>query len=221
MAALLYKEWLKLRFNWLAVVLGNALFCLYLYLDIRHQFRIEHAEMLYYQASRIGHLFYGDLRFVPLITGVAVATAQFAPEVAKGRLRLSMHLPIGLDSLMLAHIAIGLGATVAVLGMDLAALAAIIGLYFPAAFVTSAVTTALPWMLAGIAGHLGTALILLEPMRRFQISYVLLSVGVVWLLHLSNRFGAYDHALCGLVLVVGMMVPAILVSAGRFRDGGR
>ena len=221
MQALLYKEWLKLKPYWLLILLGNLAFCGYLFLDIRHQFRVEHAEMLYYQASQIGRLFYADLRYVPLITGIALAVAQFAPEIIKGRLRLSMHLPVPLAPLVLAHIAIGLVALGVVLGLDMAALAITVGVFFPGAFVASALETALPWMLAGVAGYLGGALVMLEPIRRHQVSYLALTVGVVWLFHLSTRYEAYDRALPGLILLVVLTVPAILLSAIRFRDGGR
>ncbi len=220
MRALLYKEWIKLRPYWLVILLGNVLFCGYLFLDIRHQFQVEHAEMLFYQANRIGRLFYSDLRYVPLFTGAALAVAQFGPEVIKGRFRLSLHLPMGLVPLVFAHLVIGLVALTAVLGLDLSVLGLAVGTYFPAAFVVSALTTALPWMLAGVAGYLGGVLVLLEPVRRYQLSHLVLAAGIVWLCHLSTGYGAYDRAIWGLALVVGLMVPAALVSAIRFRDGG-
>lgn len=221
MKALLYKEWIKLRYYWLAILGANALFCAYFFLNLRHQFQIEHAEMLYYQANRIGRLFYGDFRYVPLLGGLALGVAQFAPEVVRGRFRLSMHLPIDLTKLVLAHLAIGLIGLGTVLALDLSVLALSIGTYFPAAFVTSALTTALPWMLAGVAGYLGTALVLLEPIRRYQLSYLVPVAGVIWLCNASTRYGAYDQALWGLVLAVGLLGPTVLVAAFRFRDGGR
>ncbi|MCG8510876.1 MAG: hypothetical protein MI741_16760, partial [Rhodospirillales bacterium] len=81
MRTLLYKEWIKLKPYWLLILSANLVFCAYLFLDIRHHFQVEHAEMLFYQANRIGRLFYSDLRYVPLLTGVALAVAQFAPEI--------------------------------------------------------------------------------------------------------------------------------------------
>ncbi|MCG8509854.1 MAG: hypothetical protein MI741_11565, partial [Rhodospirillales bacterium] len=139
----------------------------------------------------------------------------------KGRFRLSLHLPVGLVSLVLWHVLIGLIALGVVLALDLAALGMAIGTFFPGAFVTSALTTALPWMLSGVAGYLGATLVLLEPIRRFQVSHLVVVAGIVWLCHLSNRYGAYDRAIWGLALLVALTVPAILVSAFRFRDGGR
>lgn len=220
MTALLYKEWLKLRVAWGAVFAANFLFCIYLFLDIRHQFHVEHAEMLFYQANRIGRLFYADLRYLPLIDGLLLAVAQFAPEVLRGRFRLSVHLPIALTPLVMAHLGIGLLALAVVLGLDMLALALSIGLYFPAAFVSSALMTALPWMLAGVAAYLGVAMALLEPINQYRLTYLALTGGIVWLCHLSGHYNTYDLALGGLALLVALLVPAVLVSAARFRDGG-
>ncbi|MBB4266523.1 hypothetical protein [Roseospira visakhapatnamensis] len=220
MPALFYKEWLKLRPVLALLIAGTLAFSVYLFLSVRHQFRIEHAEMLYYQANHIGRLFYEDLRYVPLVTGVILAVAQILPEVQRGRLRLSLHLPIGLAPLVLAHLLIGLAALGVILALDLAVLALTIGTFFPAAFVASAVTTALPWMLAGVAAYLGGALALLEPDRRVQAANLVVTAGVVWLCHLSRQYGAYDHALWGLAGLVALMAPAVLLPAHRFRDGG-
>ncbi|SDH06890.1 hypothetical protein [Roseospirillum parvum] len=216
----LFKEWIKLRGWLLLLLLGHAVFAAYLFLSLRHQFRVEHPEMLFYQAGRIGRLFYDDLRYLPLASGLLLGLAQFLPEMTKGRLRLALHLPVGLGRMILSHLAVGLGALGLLLGLDLVALGLSVGTFFPAPFVSSALTTALPWMLAGVAGYLGMALILLEPERRFQVVNALVAGGVVWLCHLSPRFGAYDHALPGLALLVALMVPAALLPARRFRDGG-
>jgi hypothetical protein len=218
---LVYKEWLKLRFYFLALLAANAAFALWLFFSIDARFRNEHAEMLFYQANQIGTLFYDPLRWVPLITGIALAAAQFLPEITRGRLRLAMHLPVGLPRLVLVHLAIGLAFLAAISSLDAAALALTIAAYFPAAFVTSALTTAAPWLLAGVAGYLGTALVMLEPERRFQATNLVVAAGVVWLCHLSAQYGAYAHALPGLVALVALMVPAALLPAVRYRTGGR
>lgn len=222
MIPILYKEWLKLRPSWLLILLANTGFCLYLFLQVRHEFRVEHAEMLFYQASRVGKLFYEDIRTVPLLTGLAIAVAQWAPEMTKGRLRLALHLPMGTDRMILAHLAIGLATLGLVLAMDMAALVVTVATYFPSEFAGSAATTALPWFLAGVAAYLGATLVLLEPVRRYQATNLLIGLGgAVWLCLEPTGYGGFDHALWGLVLILGLLVPACLLPARRFRSGGR
>ncbi|MEY6431732.1 hypothetical protein ABC977_04840 [Thioalkalicoccus limnaeus] len=219
MRALLFKEWIKLR-PWLALlVVGHLTFAVWFFLSMRQEFRVEHAEIIFHQASRIGRLFYDDLRYVPLVTGALLGVAQFLPEVSRGRLRLAMHLPVPLGALMAGHLALGLAALLVLLAFDLGALAVTVGVFFPAPFVASAVATALPWMLAGVAAYLGAALVLLEPVRWRQALNLVVVGGVIWLCHLSNAYGAYDLALPGLVLLTVLIAPAALLAAARFRDG--
>lgn len=221
MRALAVKEWIKLR-PWLGLIgLGHLAFGAWFYLSMRHQFRVEHAEMIYYQANRIGRLFYEDLRYVPLATGAVLGVAQFLPEVLRGRLRIAMHLPMGLGALILAHLGLGLGLLAVFLAFDLAVLAGTVGTFFPGPFVASALATAAPWMLAGIAAYLGAALVLLEPDRRTQAVNLTVAGGVVGLCHLSGEYNAYDTAIWGLAVLAGLMVPATLRAAARFRDGGK
>lgn len=221
MRMIVYKEWLKLRPYLLLAVAANLLFAVWLFLSMRQRFATEHAEMLFYQANHIGYLFYDDLRYLPLILGVGLAMAQFMPEIIRGRLRLAMHLPIGLARLVLGHLAVGLATLAVLLAMNLAAVVWSVGTFFPGAFVESAVVTAAPWLLAGIAGYLGGALVLLEPDRRFQAANLAVAAGVVALCHLSAQYDAYDRALWGLAALVALLIPATLLQAHRFRNGGR
>ncbi len=219
MRALVMKEWIKMA-PWIGVILAaHLLFGIWFYLKMAHQFRVEHAEMIFYQANQIGRLFYEDMRYVPLVTGIAIGLAQFLPEIIRGRLRLAMHLPIGLAPLILAHLGIGLAVLLALLALDVAILVISVGNFFPGPFVASAVATALPWMLAGIAAYLGTALVLIEPDRFYQAVNAAIVGGLVWLCHLSGDYNAYDQALAGVVVLTAAVVPWTLLAAHRFRHG--
>ena len=220
MTSLLFKEWLKLRPFWGLTLVANAVLMAWLFIDIRHHFSIEHAEMLYYQANKIGRLFYDDIRFAPLLSGMAIAVAQFVPEVNKGRMRLSMHLPINLAALCMTYLVIGLGAVLVVLTLNGVALYVIIATYFPVEFARSALATALPWFMAGIVAYLGTAMTLLEPARKRQIFTCLISTGLVWLFHLASSYGQYGNAIWGLGVLTILMVPSVLLPVYRFRYGG-
>lgn len=220
MRAIFYKEWLKLR-GWLGfILLAHLSVGLWLVLSIRHQFRIEHAEMIFYQTSHIGRILYDDLTFVPLITGGLIGAVQFLPELIRGRLRLSLHLPISIPSLVFGHLAVGVLALGVFMVFDLAALVLAVGLFFPGAFVTSALHTAAPWMLAGIAAYFGVALILLEPVRRYQAANVLIAGGVLGLCFRASGYQAYDVALGGVALCVLGLAAGTLQAATRFRNGG-
>lgn len=220
MRSLAFKEWLKLKPWLILLVIGHLVFAAFFVLGMWHQFRIEHAEMIYYQANRIGRLFYADIRYLPLATGVVLGAAQFLPEVLRGRMRLSMHLPVALSVLTLSYLAIGTIVLSGFLVLDSLVLVTTVGTFFPREFAISALMTAAPWLLAGIAAYLGTALVLLEPVRRFQAVNLALVASVVALCFLSNQYNAYQQALWGLGALVALLVPGVLRVAARFRDGG-
>lgn len=220
MIALARKEWLKLRPWLLLMLVAHLAFAVFFLMTMAQQFRVEHAEMIFYQANRIGRLFYADIRYVPLVTGAVLGVAQFLPEIIRARLRLSMHLPVSLQRLMLYYLAIGLIAVFAFLALDVIVLALGVGLFFPQAFTLSALATSAPWFLSGIAAYFGAALVLLEPDRRYQAVNLAIAGGVVALCHLSHQYDAYDKAIWGLVVLTLLMVPGIFRTAFRFRDGG-
>jgi len=220
MKHLMRKEWLKLRQLFWIALLVNCLVMGYIFLDIRHLFQIEHAEMLYYQANRIGRIFYSDLKYLPLLTGISIAVAQFAPEVNKGRMRLSMHLPISLTVLALTYLIIGLGVLSCIFAINGLLLYLIIGVYFPQEFALSALKTALPWLIAGIAAYLGATMAILEPQRKRQVFNLCVAVGLVWLCYVTDSYGAYGYSIWGIILLIAVMIPASFLPIYRFRDGG-
>ncbi len=221
MRALFLKEWVKLRPVWGLLLVANGLLMLYLWIDMRHHFRVEHAEMLYYQANRIGRLFYSDMRYAPLLTGLLLALAQFWPEVTKGRLRLSLHLPVGLATLTLTYLTIGLGGLAVLLLLEALALYGIIALYFPIEFANSALVTASAWILAGFVAYLGVTMIVLEPGRGRKLFYSVIVGGLVWLCHLAQHYGQAAPLLPGLIALTLLLIPAVFLPVFRFRYGGR
>ncbi|NJL72684.1 MAG: hypothetical protein HC888_14500, partial [Candidatus Competibacteraceae bacterium] len=136
---MLLKEWIKLRGRLAAILLGCVAFHLYFAMTLRQKFTLEHAEMVFYQVGRIGQNIVAGFEYVPLAIGALLAFVQLAPEVARGHLRLSLHLPIATNRLILAHLAVGTAVLVTLFALNAAALAAIVGIWFPAEFVTSAV----------------------------------------------------------------------------------
>lgn len=75
--SLLLKEWLKLRWCFMAALVSNLGVCIKILLNIRYHMRIEHAEMVWYQAIYMHTVFYQPLCYLPLLTGLALAAAPF------------------------------------------------------------------------------------------------------------------------------------------------
>ncbi|MDQ2079240.1 DUF4857 domain-containing protein [Xanthobacteraceae bacterium Astr-EGSB] len=219
MRPLFLKEWIKLRGRLAAIVLGCATFHVYFAMVLRRKFTLEHAEMVFYQVGRIGQNTIADFEYVPLVIGALLAFMQFAPEVARGHLRLSLHLPIATNRLILFHVAAGTAVLAVLFALNAAALAVIVGAWFPVEFVTSALSAAAPWMVAGIAAYFGGVAAMLEPHAIRRVAWLVVTAAVGALCHLSARPGAYHDAISGLVVLALLFVPAVPWVARRFRGG--
>lgn len=215
--AILFKEFLKIRWAWVALLVLNGLLMASIALETRHLFAVDHSEIVWYRVLHLDQFHYSSLKFAPAITGLLIAFIQYLPEMADERLRLSLHLPVSAHRIIMAHVFIGLSAVVLTIGLDLAALALLTRYYFPIEVVTSSVLTALPWGCAGLAAYLGVTLGLLEPIHRFRVFNLALAAGVTGVFFYPADTGGYSLSLPFLALPVLLMIPAVLLPAYRFR----
>lgn len=58
----LYKEWMKMRLYWGIALACNIFVFIYIYIETRHMFVLEHAEMVWYQVIHIHTLFYEQIK---------------------------------------------------------------------------------------------------------------------------------------------------------------
>ncbi len=217
-SSVLYKEWLKIRCYWAIALLLNIVVLVYLYIKIRHLFAIEHAEMIWYWAFEIGTLHYGHIKYLSIITGVIIGAAQFIPEMIGHRFRLSLHLPVRPNALVLSSVLIGLFAVAVISVLDALLLYAIIGAFFPPEAADSAMFTALPWLWAGLVAYLGAALAALEPQLSRKLVYLAIAGAFVWLFYQSNDYESYNRAIWKLILTSLLFIPSVILPAYRYRN---
>lgn len=219
-ASTLYKEWMKMRLYWGIAFACNILVFIYIYIKTRHMFVLEHAEMVWYQVIHIHTLFYEQIKYLPLATGIVLGAAQFIPEIRNRRLRLSLHLPVRPHVLVLSYLLIGLVAVGVICFVDIFLLYLIAGIFFPVEVVVRAMLTIFPWLLAGMVSFLGTSLVVLEPEWLRKIFCLAVSCGFVWLFFQSNIPGSYTTVIGKLSLASLFFIPAIALSVFRFRNRG-
>jgi hypothetical protein len=217
LTAIFSKEFIKLRWMWLALLGLNGLLMAYIFVTTRQLFILDHAEMVWYRVLDLGQIHYDPLRYAPILTGLLLGGIQYLPEMRDERLRLSLHLPISPHLLILAHLLVGLVALGLVGLLDLVALALITARYFPTEAVLIALLTALPWGMAGAVAYLGVTLGLLEPSYKLKLFNMTISAGVVGMFLHPAEPGGYLYVLLYLPLPVLLMIPAVLLPAYRFR----
>jgi hypothetical protein len=212
-----YKEFLKIRWSWLTLAVLNGLLMGYIFVETRRLFTLDHAEMVWYRVLHLGQIHYGHLTYAPVVTGLLLGAVQYLPEMIGERLRLSLHLPVSPHRLILTHALVGLAAIALIAALDLAALALITARYFPIEAVATALWTALPWQIAGLAAYLGMTLGLLEPDYRLKLFNLAVAAGVAGLFLRAVEPGGYSFLLPALFIAVLLMVPAVLLPAYHFR----
>jgi hypothetical protein len=217
--AILFKEWIKLRLYWALMLVGSVGFAAYLCLRLRNVHQFHDAVSVWSAWMFKGYLFFAPFRYVPLGLGVALGALQFLPETLNKRVRLVLHLPLGEERVISHHLLAGL------LGLGLvlllaAALFALTGwVYFPAEFQRNLWLTFAPWILAGFAGYLLTAALLLENAWRHRVLYLLLGGAALRLFFLGDFYDVYQRVLAGFALWTVALFLLPLLSSHRFRKG--
>ena len=216
--SILYKEWLKIRSYWAIALVLNLTVLGWLYLSLRHLFIIEHAEMIWYQAFEIGTLHYTHAKYLLVITGVIIGLAQFIPEMIGHRFRLSLHLPVRPNALVLWSALIGLISVAVVGALDAFLLYAVIGIFFPHEAAMSALLTALPWLWAGLIAYMGTALAALEPRLTRKLVYLAVAGGFIWIFCQGNNYESCNRAIWKPAVISLLFIPSVILPACRYRN---
>lgn len=218
--SLLFKEWLKLRYYFAAALLFNFGICLKIFFDIRQQMHSEHAEMVWYQAIHIHTVLYQDIQYLPLITGIVLAAAQFVPEMLGRRLRLSLHLPAGRDFMLFSCLLSGMLLFLLICVLDLVIINMTLQNYFPGEVAASSLPTMLPWILAGLLAYLGGVTVLLEINWPRRIFLLLVFSVLVTLLFSGIGYGWFAPSLPYLMLLFPLALLSVFESGRRFQERG-
>jgi len=218
-SATLYKEWIKLRFYWALMLAGSAGFAGFLSLRLRNVHQFHDAVSIWGAWIFKGYLFFASYQYVPLVAGVALGALQFLPETLNKRVRLVLHLPLGEERVISHHLLAGLLLLTLVFAPAVMLFALTSWLYFPAEFQRNLVLTLVPWLLAGYAGYLLTATLLLENAWRHRVFYLLFGAAAVRLFYLGDFYDVYQRVWLPFALWTVALFALPLFSSYRFRKG--
>jgi hypothetical protein len=216
-----YKEWLKIRWTYLAMIAVLLGVIITILLDLRHLMTMERPTNVWSYIILMQYPFYGPMRYIPLLVGCAIAVAQFVPEVVQSRLKLSLHLPLGENRVLLWMVAYGAVVVAALFIVAALALIAIALRTFPLEVTWSMVLTMAPWYLAGMTGYFLTAIVVVEPRWVRRAIYLIIGYLFVDALLLNNGIEAHTHSLLSFKLLWACTVIGITLSGLRFRKGVR
>jgi hypothetical protein len=217
---IIYKEWLKIRLFLFGYIIFGILGIGYLYLTLKHSFAFTGGRNVWSLMLFQNQRFYNYLKFVPLAGGVFLSFAQYLPEAINKRLKLTFHLPLDENKVIMLMQSFGAGCLMIAFLIFFGLFAGFSLVYFPTQMVADSFSTILPWILAGFSGYFFTSLIILEPGWIFKLCYSLTGVFFLSIYFNSAETAAYGPANFGLFVLTCCLSVTILFSAYRFRKGG-
>lgn len=197
----------------------GILFIAGIYLNVRHDLVLSDAEKLWDVIVNQRYIYFSIFKFFPLIFGLLIGIAQFVPEIMERRIKLSLHLPLNEELVVLKMVGFG-ALTVFAAFLSLFLLFYVWGtVYFPTEILNMAALTVLPWFFSGLMAYFLASYIVLEPIWKYRIFYMITGAVLLSVFYKSNYAGAYAPSL--LILIAGILMASIssIFSIYRFRKG--
>ena len=217
--SIVYKEWIKTRSTiaiTVAIFLGVGI---YTFLKINEGIRLTGIGLLWDETVQKDPTLFSYFRYLPVLAGILFAITQYIPELHFKRLKLTLHLPMKENSILLTMLLYGVTAISLLLLVTLPLLLWGLSQRFPAEIVYAGFQQLTPWFLAGPAAYLIASWVCLEPQWKQRIMNVvpgLLFLSLFVDSAKSGAFGTFNPFLIG-VLIVSFFFP--FYSTVRFKEG--
>lgn len=217
--SIIFKEWIKTRWFLLILTLLGLVAVGNIFLKVQHNITFNEAHKYWYLILFQNQLYYKSLKFVPLAIGLLIAAAQYIPEITDKRIKLTFHLPVEENKVLLMMLAYGLAALLISYALIFVLFTALSHNFLPVEIVNPALSSIFPWFLAGLAAYFLGALVILEAIWKYRIAYVLASAACLMFFFESSIAGGYAM-INGKLLVLSLAISLSLTfSAYRFRKG--
>jgi len=216
-SALLYKEWLKIRWALLGMTLLSLLALTYIALNLAYYTEFMTAKGFWGNVILLEFPFFSEIQYIPLLSGIIIALVQFTPEMNLSRLKLTLHLPVEENKLLLQMISLGFLILVILFAMIAILLWIIVGIYFPVEVVQYVLITAFPWLMVGLAAYFLTSAAILELVWMRRLILIPFALGFLDLFFTSVN----PHAQLTTFLIFSGLITALIIlfSGYHFKRG--
>lgn len=217
--AIFYKELIKSRWYYLAAGIVMLVFTIYAGIYINRLSDLAGMQRLWEYILLKNDSLITIIKYVPLIAGIGGGVAQFVPEMYRKCLKLTLHLPC--NNITLIAMMLLFGTSILIIFSIICCLV----LYFsiikilPYEIVIRIISTAIPWFLAGIAGYLFTAWIVLQPVWKKRIFQSILAVLAIKIYYITDTPGAYIPSFWWLIIATPLICLLTILSLNDFKEG--
>lgn len=217
--AVIYKEWIKIRWFLILFAAVGILAVGNIFLKVQHDFKFNDANNYWYLLLFQGLKYFNYLKYLPIFGALAISVAQFFPETVNKRIKLTFHLPLNENKVLIMMMLFGtfcLLVTYSILFLMFLGLSTI---YFPADIIHATNISITPWFLSGFAAYFLVALIVLEPVWKYRFFYIVVTATFIPFFLESSTTGGYAPANPILLVLVLILSISLLFSGYRFRKG--
>lgn len=220
--SIFYKEWTKTKRAILLLVAVFAAIIVYAFINNSQVLRLEGAVVVWSSIiTKDMPLLPSFIIWLPLLAGLLVGFAQYTPEMANKRLKLTLHLPIPENKILAAMLIYGVGVLSVMFLFVYLVLIIGMSLYYPSEVVCAMIWSSLPWFLGGLIGYLFVAWICIEPVWKQRIFNSLIAIAFLSFFYMSGKSGAYATFVPYLVVLMVLAFSFPFFSTARFKDGAQ
>ena len=175
--SIIKKEWLKLKFYFLAFIILSLASAGYFWFNLDFSFHtIEPESMMWYRFVHLEDKPYFYLSYIFLGFGIVTALVQYLPERIRDRIKIMAHLPLELKESLFYHLFVG-SVFIAVLSTLFGIfLLNIIILYYPDEIVKIALKDTIAYSFLSISTYLALSSVILEKKPFFIVLKFILTV---------------------------------------------
>ena len=216
---LFLKEYIKTRWFILAAALTLSGFSLYMMMNLYRIVNLKGAMHIWEVILQKDALFIDLIQWLPVIFGILLGLFQYAPEMHRKCLKLTLHLPVSYTKLGMLMVGYGVAALTGVFLLSFIILWTMMSRVLMPEMVSNILSHSLVWYLAGILSYLFTAWITIEPTWKRRLINIIVSVFMLKIFFISNVAGSYYAFMPILALYTIAASTLSILSISRFKTG--
>ncbi len=217
--SVVYKEWIKTKWFLIILTFIGLLAVGNIFLKVQHNIAFNDANKYWYLILFQNHHYFKSLKFVPLFIGLLIALVQYVPEIMDKRIKLTFHLPINENKILMMMLGYGFITLLASYALMFFAFVGLSNQVLPTEIVQATISSITPWFLAGFAAYFLVALVVLEAIWKYRIAYFVAASAFMLFYFESSIPGGYNLINLKLILLTIAISISLSFSAYRFRKG--
>lgn len=214
-----YKEWLKCRYAFIAIVITAIAQIVYVFVGISKSMRFVGSEHIWDVIVNRDVFLLSSLKYMPIIAACTIGLVQFIPEIMQKRIKLSLHLPLPENTILKYMLGFSQVLLLMFFACHIILIISILSFYFPLEIVVSAFYTLLPWYLSAFVALAFIPTICFEPVLIRKICLFILGLALVKIFYISDFPSAYIFNIVNCIILCVAVIPFAYISIDRFKRG--